>query len=68
MPVCVDSNRRNDVNLPRTSGFGWDGQTIRYYVDSQIYQTIDRDHLDDGEIWIYNHPFYIILNIAGGGR
>jgi len=43
----------------------WNPGVIRWYVDSVNYLTIRPEHVD-GE-WVFDHPFYIILNIAVGG-
>ena len=36
------------------------------YVDDALYQTITPDDVP-GE-WVFDHPFYIILNVAVGGN
>lgn len=43
----------------------WGTDYIEFYVDNQLYQTITPDDVS-GE-WVFDHPFYIILNIAVGG-
>ncbi len=43
----------------------WGTDYIDFYVDNQLYQTITPDDVS-GE-WVFDHPFYIILNIAVGG-
>ncbi|NIS15593.1 MAG: family 16 glycosylhydrolase [Aliifodinibius sp.] len=44
----------------------WKANVIRWYVDDIEYFTI-YPSLVDGE-WVFNHPFYIILNVAVGGN
>ena len=44
----------------------WGEDSIRWFVDGIHYQTIMREDVP-GE-WVYNHPFYIILNVAVGGN
>jgi beta-glucanase (GH16 family) len=43
----------------------WGRDYIDFYVDNNLYQTITPDDVS-GE-WVFDHPFYIILNIAVGG-
>jgi beta-glucanase (GH16 family) len=45
----------------------WELNVIRFYVDDNLYAT--RTPADVGtNKWVYDHPFYIILNLAVGGR
>ena len=45
----------------------WEPNVIRWYVDNQLYKTNTPADLPEGAEWVYNHPFYIILNVAVGG-
>ncbi|MEM9822714.1 MAG: glycoside hydrolase family 16 protein [Bacteroidota bacterium] len=47
-------------------GIEWGPDFINYYVDDVLYNQITPDDLD-GE-WVFDHPFYIILNLAIGGN
>jgi beta-glucanase (GH16 family) len=44
----------------------WEPDEIRWYVDDALYSTITPSRLP-GE-WVYDQPFFIILNVAVGGR
>lgn len=44
----------------------WNEEFIDFFVDDFLYQRITRDDVP-GE-WVYNHPFFMILNIAIGGN
>lgn len=44
----------------------WGENYINYYVDDNIYLQITPEDVP-GE-WVYDHPFYIILNVAVGGN
>ena len=46
-------------------GIEWGPDYINYYVDNVLYNQITPDDVS-GE-WVFNHPFYIILNVAVGG-
>ena len=46
-------------------GIEWGENYINFYVDDVLYNQITPDKVT-GE-WVYDHPFYIILNLAVGG-
>jgi beta-glucanase (GH16 family) len=41
--------------------------TIRFYVDSSLYATFNQSQWPAGGTWTFNHPFFLILNVAVGG-
>lgn len=43
----------------------WDEDKIDFFVDDFLYQRIERDDVP-GE-WVYDQPFFILLNVAVGG-
>jgi len=45
----------------------WDSDSISWSVDDQIYMTLAPSDLPSGAQWVYNHDFFIILNVAVGG-
>jgi beta-glucanase (GH16 family) len=45
----------------------WEPNVIRFYVDSSLYATRTPADLPQGAKWVYDHPFFIILNLAVGG-
>ncbi|MEO1030054.1 glycoside hydrolase family 16 protein [Winogradskyella sp.] len=62
-------------------GVEWSPNRINYYVDDVLYQSItpetiadeaaesiDDSLLDNAGEWVFNRPFYIIINIAVGGN
>jgi beta-glucanase (GH16 family) len=44
----------------------WEENVIRWYFDDQQYFKLTPDDVPD--TWIFDHPFFIILNLAVGGR
>ena len=46
----------------------WDEDGITWTVDGQPYQTIRPNDLPGGGRWVFNGPFFIILNVAVGGN
>jgi len=45
----------------------WEPNTLRFYVDDHLYQTLTSANLPAGTKWVYDHPFFILLNVAVGG-
>ena len=45
----------------------WEPNVIRFYVDGQLYATRTPADLPAGSKWVYDHPFFILLNVAVGG-
>lgn len=45
----------------------WDPQSIRWYIDEKLYKTVTPSDLPASALWVYNQPFYLILNLAVGG-
>jgi beta-glucanase (GH16 family) len=43
----------------------WDADAIRWYVDDTLYKAVAPKDLPGR--WVYDHPFFIILNVAVGG-
>jgi len=45
----------------------WAPRAIRFFVDDHLYATRTPAELPKGTKWVYNHPFFILLNVAVGG-
>jgi beta-glucanase (GH16 family) len=47
----------------------WDAEppAIRFYVDDALYATRTPVDLPPGGRWVYDHPFFLLLNVAVGG-
>ena len=50
-----------------TFGVEWSPDLIRWYVDGINYHTATPADVAPNE-WVFNHPFYLILNLAVGGN
>lgn len=48
-----------------TFALEWTEASLRWYVDDKLYQVIRPGDLPAA--WVFDHPFYIILNVAVGG-
>ena len=45
----------------------WEGDRITWFVDDTRYRSLTpRDLPPDGR-WVFNRPFFLILNLAVGG-
>ncbi len=54
---------RNDFHV---YAIEWEENEIRWYFDDRQYFKLT--HTDVPDEWIFDHPFFIILNLAVGGR
>lgn len=46
----------------------WEPYEIRWYVDGEHYQTRKPTDLPKNAEWVYEHPFFLLLNLAVGGN
>jgi beta-glucanase (GH16 family) len=45
----------------------WGPQIIRFYVDNILYETQTGNSVPPNTHWAFDHPFYILMNVAVGG-
>jgi beta-glucanase (GH16 family) len=45
----------------------WEPNVIRFYVDNTCYATRRPMDLPPGGRWVYDHPHFLLLNLAVGG-
>ena len=46
----------------------WEPDSIEFFVDGRSYHKLTPAGIPTGTAWAYDHPFYIILNLAVGGQ
>ena len=46
----------------------WEAQAMRWYVDGALFQTRTPANLPAGSRWVFDHPFFLLLNVAVGGN
>ena len=46
----------------------WEPGVVRFYVDANLYATVTQSQWPAGGAWVFDHPFFIILNVAVGGN
>ena len=45
----------------------WEPSVARFYVDGTLYETRTPADIPAGTTWVYDHPFFLLLNVAVGG-
>ncbi|HSB29586.1 MAG TPA: glycoside hydrolase family 16 protein [Pyrinomonadaceae bacterium] len=45
----------------------WESGIVRFYCDDVLYKSITPADLPNSATWVYDHPFFILLNVAVGG-
>nr|WP_242593457.1 glycoside hydrolase family 16 protein [Corallococcus exiguus] len=45
----------------------WEPELLRFIVDDTVFFEVTPKNLPSGRKWVYDHPHFIILNIAVGG-
>jgi beta-glucanase (GH16 family) len=45
----------------------WDPETVRFYLDANLFATFTASQWPSGGTWVFDHPFFVILNVAVGG-
>jgi len=45
----------------------WEPSAVRWYVDDTLYETRTPADIPAGTKWVFDHPFFVIMNVAVGG-
>lgn len=45
----------------------WTPNAIRFYADKDLYSTLTPANLPPHTKWVFDHPFFLLLNVAVGG-
>ena len=45
----------------------WSKNKLTFYVDGKLYKTIAPNDIPQDSKWVFEHPFFMILNLAVGG-
>jgi beta-glucanase (GH16 family) len=58
---------------PLSAGFHvysveWEPERISYLLDGTVYKTITRAELPSGVAWPFQHPYFLLLDLAVGGE
>ncbi|HKV39620.1 MAG TPA: glycoside hydrolase family 16 protein [Blastocatellia bacterium] len=46
----------------------WSPNLVQFSVDGNVYETRTPADVPPGGTWIYDHPFFILMNVAVGGN
>jgi beta-glucanase (GH16 family) len=60
-------NRKTFADSFHTFAVEWEPNVIRFYCNNILYKTVTPADLPSGTSWVYDHPFFILLNVAVGG-
>jgi beta-glucanase (GH16 family) len=64
VPLPVGQNYSDHFHI---YAIEWEPGTVRFYVDSNNYATFTQAQWPAGGPWVFDHPFFIIMNLAVGG-
>jgi len=64
-PYSLPNNQRFADSF-HTFAVEWEPNVVRWYCDGILYKTLTPTDLK-GKTWVYNHPFFILMNLAVGG-
>jgi beta-glucanase (GH16 family) len=67
--VILSNGARVDESSFHTYGIIWSPGMIQFYVDdpANIFFVEDASEIPNGGEWVFDHPFYIFINLAVGG-
>jgi beta-glucanase (GH16 family) len=75
-PGFVDAGLGGSYTLPHGRQFArrfhvfavnWSPGRVTWLVDGRRYFTLNKSSLQRGQTWVFDHPFYLLLNLAVGG-
>lgn len=46
----------------------WDPGVVRFFLDDNQYAEFSQTDWPAGGLWVFDHPFFIVLNLAVGGN
>ncbi|TYT26412.1 glycoside hydrolase family 16 protein [Luteimonas viscosa] len=46
----------------------WDGAGVRWFVDGQPFYSVTRAQVEARGPWVFDQPFFVLLNVAVGGN
>jgi beta-glucanase (GH16 family) len=51
-----------------TFSIDWTSTSVTFYVDETAYNTVHDTDIPPGSQWVFNQPFFLLLNVAVGGN
>ncbi len=46
----------------------WEPDAVRFYVDDNLHYSVTKSVIQQHGTWVFDHPFFVILNLAVGGQ
>ena len=46
----------------------WEPEVVRFYVDDNLHYSVTKPAIQSHGPWVFDHPFFVILNMAAGGK
>jgi beta-glucanase (GH16 family) len=65
-PYTLPSNRRFTDDF-HVFAVEWEPGAIHFYVDGDRYASRSKEEMRPNQKWVFDHPFFILLNVAVGG-
>jgi beta-glucanase (GH16 family) len=65
--IAVPGNRKAGDRF-HTFAAEWEPNRIGWYLDGKLYHTMTPKDLPAGSRWVFDKPFFLILNFAVGGK
>jgi beta-glucanase (GH16 family) len=65
-PYTLSANRRFAADF-HLFAIEWDADSVSFFVDKDLYVRRTRAALKPGWKWVFDKPFFLILNLAVGG-
>jgi beta-glucanase (GH16 family) len=62
------SNDQRFTDDFHTFAVEWEPTAVRFYVDGNLYHTKTPANVPTGSRWVFDHPFFMIVNVAVGGN
>ena len=59
-------NERVDANY-HVYAIEWNSTSVRWFVDGVQFYSVTRSQVQGYGNWVFDHPFFVILNVAVGG-
>jgi len=60
--------RGSAVDAFHTYAVEWDSLRIRFFIDDTVHYAVTRSDVAAHGKWVFDQPFFVILNLAVGGN
>jgi beta-glucanase (GH16 family) len=70
-PITTTYRHKGDEGLDadyHVFAVDWDPSRITWWIDDEVYQSVGSPAVRARGEWVFDHPFFILLNVAVGGN